>query len=381
MHVVRYTAIDQLAPLAARWDALARGVPFRQWAWLAPWWRTYGEESGIAGPKRALFVLAVRDLAGELVGLAPWYVQQTAAQGRVLRFLGGGEVCSDYLSILCRPDGEEAVAEALAAWLTEVPADPADGPGLESDRWDLLELSGVDAEDRAVARLADHLQARGNSVHRRPGPNCWRIALPSTWDAFLAALSKEHRKQLRRAERKLLATGRAALRTVERLEDLAAAQELLVALHQQRHTARGNAGCFASRRFCEFHRRAMPELLRSGALHLHSVELDGRPVAVEYQLGGGGVMYAYQAGVSPDHLEHSPGHLAHMITLRWAIEHGYRAFDFLRGDEPYKAHWRAAPRPGAEIRAIPARPSARLRHSLWLAGSRVRKWIKGRVGS
>ena len=32
---------------------------------------------------------------------------------------------------------------------------------------------------------------------------------------------------------------------------------------------------------------------------------------------------------------------------------GYRAYDFLRGDEPYKADWRAQPCPVEEIRIVP----------------------------
>ena len=118
--------------------------------------------------------------------------------------------------------------------------------------------------------------------------------------------------------------------------------------------------------------------MRQGHLQFHWLELDGRPVALEYHLTGGGVLYAYQAGVDPEAMEFQPGKLLNLATIRRAIEQGYRAFDFLRGDEPYKAHFRAAPRPSLELRIVPNRPSARLRHNLWLAGSRVKtvdeKW-------
>ena len=112
----------------------------------------------------------------------------------------------------------------------------------------------------------------------------------------------------------------------------------------------------------------MPDLLRHGQLQFYWLELDGQPVAAEYQLVGNGVLYAYQAGVDPAAMEHQPGNLINLAILRQAIDGGYRAFDFLRGDEPYKARFGAQPRPSVEFRVAPHRPVAQLRHNLWLAG-------------
>jgi CelD/BcsL family acetyltransferase involved in cellulose biosynthesis len=65
-----------------------------------------------------------------------------------------------------------------------------------------------------------------------------------------------------------------------------------------------------------------------------------------------------------------------MATLEQAVREGRRAFDFLRGDESYKAHWRAQPRATEDIRVVSATRTARLRHNLWLAGDNVKDWIK-----
>ena len=42
MQVLRCSTLDQLTSLAPYWDCLARGVPFRSWAWMSNWWRHYG---------------------------------------------------------------------------------------------------------------------------------------------------------------------------------------------------------------------------------------------------------------------------------------------------------------------------------------------------
>ena len=41
------------------------------------------------------------------------------------------------------------------------------------------------------------------------------------------------------------------------------------------------------------------------------------------------------------------------MLVRDAIDRGCQAFDFLRGDEPYKAIFGAKPRPTIEFRVVP----------------------------
>jgi CelD/BcsL family acetyltransferase involved in cellulose biosynthesis len=86
-------------------------------------------------------------------------------------------------------------------------------------------------------------------------------------------------------------------------------------------------------------------MLASGRLRLSWLELDGVPAAAEYHFADQATTYAYQGGVDPDRLADEPGRLSTILFLRAAIEQGHRRVDFLRGDEAYKAHWRAEPRP------------------------------------
>ena len=117
MQIIAFSTWDEIVPHAESWDRLARGVPFRSWAWLSSWWRHYGPQSP-GDPSTRLMVLGVLDTSGRLAGIAPWYLKRSAAKGWVLRWLGSGEVCSDYASILCMPEDADRVTEALAAYLT-----------------------------------------------------------------------------------------------------------------------------------------------------------------------------------------------------------------------------------------------------------------------
>jgi hypothetical protein len=358
---------DELTGLARDWNALARGVPFRAWAWLEAWWRHYGN---LAHCCRQLFVLAVYDRQNKLAGLAPWYRESTTNQGHIVRFLGSGDVCSDYLSILSSPGREADVALALADWLC--------GDSLDAGRgaWSTLAIGGVDAADKVMQCFIAAMQDRGSLICQQPGPNCWRINLPATWDDYLATLSKSHRKQLRRLQRRLFDSGRATLHVVDDAHALGRGLANLTELHQRRRQALGQESRFADERFAAFHREVASQLLEQGHLRLAWVELDAHPVAAEYQVTGTDVVYAYQSGIDPAALEFEPGRLVMMATLERAIAEGFRAFDLLRGDEPYKPHWRAQPRPSVQVTILPGRGTDWLKHGALVAQQQVRAWLK-----
>ena len=55
---------------------------------------------------------------------------------------------------------------------------------------------------------------------------------------------------------------------------------------------------------------------------------------------------------------------------------GMSAFDFLRGDEPYKAHFRAEPQAQLELRLVAPKGMAQIRHGVWLAGDSLKGLLK-----
>src|SRR5687768_6395024 len=112
MQISRCTNTDQWESISREWNALTRGNPFASWEWLSNWWRHYGKG-------RELCVLTARDEQGTLRGATPWYAERCATKGCVIRTLGSGEVCSEYISVLCTPSDEELVADVVSRWLTE----------------------------------------------------------------------------------------------------------------------------------------------------------------------------------------------------------------------------------------------------------------------
>ncbi|HWB09118.1 MAG TPA: GNAT family N-acetyltransferase [Pirellulales bacterium] len=346
------------------WNALADAVVFRQHEWLAAWWNHFRRSND------ELFLLTVYDERRELIGLAPWYLARERWLGRVVRFLGSGRVCSEYLTVLAAPGTAPHVVRSLAQWLT--------GEGAAC--WDLLDFDGVAQDDGLLGQLADELSLAGHSTYRRVRERTWRLCLPASWDDLLAGLSKSRRGKIRAQERKFLASGRAQVKSAVDETTRRQGLEVLYRLHQARRESLGDDGCFTMPRFERFLEDAAARLDRSGQLRLQWLEVDGQPAAVEFDLLGGDTLYYYQTGMNPELAEISPGWLLQIASLKRAISDGLAHFDFLRGDEEYKATWGAEPRPLAQVRVASRRPLARLRQQLWIAALEGKTRWQNRCG-
>src|SRR5258707_6367506 len=102
MHIEVYESLEHLESLRSDWDALLAEFPyattFSTLEWLIPWWRAF------AGNSR-LQILAARDAALSLVGLAPLALISYRSIGkdlRSLRLMGDGSHDSENLHLPVR---------------------------------------------------------------------------------------------------------------------------------------------------------------------------------------------------------------------------------------------------------------------------------------
>ena len=120
-------------------------------------------------------------------------------------------------------------------------------------------------------------------------------------------------------------------------------------------------------------------MLDRGQLRMSWLELDGTSAAAEYHFADSQATYAYQGGVDPDRLAEEPGRLSTILCLQRAMREGHKCLDFLRGDEPYKAHWRAEARATYDYRVVPNRRLARLRGRVLTFTGAVTDWVRASV--
>ena len=119
--------------------------------------------------------------------------------------------------------------------------------------------------------------------------------------------------------------------------------EELRGLHTSRWKTRGEDGVLVDRRVINWHREAIPLLLRAGLLRLMALKLNEEFIAVLYSLidreRDGRVQYFYITAYSPEHSELRPGTLLIAYAIEHAANEGVATIDMLRGDEGYKQIW------------------------------------------
>ena len=369
----------ELAALSSEWRELMTRSQIDELAltptWVLTWWDVFG--SALGGELRAI---TFRD-DGRLVGLAPLYRRKLKHGGvlpcwRLALCCSGEalseEICSPYLGILAERGRENEIADSFAAAL---------GSG-EVGTWDELVLAAQSESDPLLRLLENALRRAAMQPRIEQVDASAFIALPSSWDAYLAALPGQKRYFVKRTLRDLEAWfGKAGgERRVESQADLARGQAILYELHRERWRAEGRDGVFEAPRFKRFHEAVMKDFVdgKDAELELCWLEREGRPFAVLYSFIYKGRVHFYQSGRSLDVPKTvRPGIGAHLFAIKRHIEAGRGVYDFLEGEQMYKSQLSSEDRKLFSLRALsPALRSRALeeaRKALLLGRSRARE--------
>ncbi len=308
-----YPALEtQAQEIAEDWCRLLN-VSGRLSPFLHPTWHTVWSQS-FPTTEGERFLLTVRD-GSHLLLVAP-----LERRGARLALAGDHQVC-DYMDIIAAPDADGAAWNRLVDELAAMP-------------WRELVLWGL-AEDSPTRQIVPRLAAaRGWSVEDVLEAVCPRVALPGSWDDYLAGLSKKDRHELRRKLRRFQETG-STLRvvTLTRPDAVRAGLDDFIRLHT---ASRQDKREFMTPQMEAFFRAMAVALAEEGLVRLSFVELDGTRVAGLLAFDAGDALLLYNSGYDPALAHASVGIVSKALLLREAIAEGKRWFDFLRGAEPYK---------------------------------------------
>lgn len=300
--------IARLREFVPEWSRFLEAVPpaspFQTPQWLLTWWRHFG--GGM------LHVLAFRH-EGETVGVVPCFLHEWQSR-RQLTLLGTG--ISDYLDPVFDARHCAAIVEALASHLSS------------RAEWDICDWQDLSA--------ATPLRRLGPVLDDTP---CTVVALAGSFEAFLAARPHGLKRSLRRYRQKAEALGPLHFAVTPDAEPCLL--DALVELHRSRWNRSGEPGMIDANRSEAFLREAAQTLARGDMLRIFSLHLQDRVAAVVLALRNRSTVFAYLSGFDPEYEAFGCGRELLACALRHAHDQGYRWWDFLRGDEPYKRAWGA----------------------------------------
>lgn len=303
-----------LQALAPDWhllyDAAGRHNPFLSWGW------TMACRAHVR-PGAEPFVLAAWDEGGRLVGIAPLCLERAFGM-RVLRFLADGR--SDYLGFLAHPDvpgAERRLLEQLAELRRA---------------WDVAVLRHLTPD---YSTLSASATPPGLVPREINGEVSAQLDFPGDWEE-LARDGPRAVRHSKRWARRFEKRGGQVVR-------LAGPEALARVDDVSRVEARSWKGRGGTARFQPGPGR---DLLRS-ALESTAAEtmevwlalVEGRPIAFQINFLAPGRLLYYQGAYDEEHRSHYAGGVLHRHALAQAWAEGRREYDFMAGDEAYKADW------------------------------------------
>jgi CelD/BcsL family acetyltransferase involved in cellulose biosynthesis len=326
---------------------------FTSWWWLRAWaevspypWRVLVARQDGSGRDGAVVGLLPVSPRGSHAAYRPDQVREIHAMG---------DPSADYRGLICDPQCEKAAIDAFAAHFA-------------SDRWwDRLILRDV-LDDR-VALLIDVLAAAEPAlqVAQGNGQMCPLLELPDSWEAYLkCCLTQPSRKSLKKRLR--IAEERGChLRMLPDCRDAGAVdQQLETLLNISQLHGRSDSA------HVERCRRIFRSCIEGACAEIAVLYLADHPIAVQGSFVDqqARTIRHYLAGFDDRFADLSPGRVLDAWCIRDAIGQGFRAVDFLRGDEPYKRQLGAQPRFTRNIVITRRRLASRVRSTL----SGVRDW-------
>jgi CelD/BcsL family acetyltransferase involved in cellulose biosynthesis len=327
--------------LRGEWNDLLRTVQepslFLTHEWLGVYWRRFGG-------KRKLMILTVRDAAHHLIGAAPLCVNERSFVSipvfKKAELIGAP--FSDILGILIKPGEEERVVQAFLG-------------ALRSKGIDLLDLQEI-PEGSPVRTAMAALQ--GKSGFQMTEEEMGVLPYLSTtvgWEDYLASLGKSTQRNFKYYTNRLAKKFQLEFAAHSGADSIEKELGGFFDLYEKRFKAYPTLVDPSHRQFRE---EIAALFAKNGWMVLFTMKLDGALAAAEWCFSWEGKLLSYNACYDPDWSKEGIANVFQGGIIRYAIENGFREYDFLRGEEGYKGHWTASKRTHCRLKF--KRPSLKL---------------------
>jgi CelD/BcsL family acetyltransferase involved in cellulose biosynthesis len=289
---------------------------FSTWEWNRTWWMAYRPGS--------LWVITIRDDNQHLIGIAPCFIESTSDRGRVVRLIGCVDV-TDYVDLIIDSQAVEGVLQALVQFIEQM-----------HSAFDRLDFCNLPEASPAYQRLPDLLREHLFSVSVKQQEVCPIIMLPGDWETYVESLDKKDRHELRRKLRRIEGAEEAVDWYIVGTEhDLAIESQrfldLMASSQEQKHVFLQNP------RNRDFFNQIVPIAFEHGWLQMSFLTINGEACACYFNFVYDSQVQVYNSGLNLTKFSHlGPGIILLAFNIKYAIEHGFKAFDFLRGNESYK---------------------------------------------
>lgn len=325
--------------LRPQWNALLQGCAHRsvflthEWFDAAWQWRRLKSELRILCAYRG----------DELAALLPLLLERGDGPVRRLEFLTVPD--TQFCDLIVRDEDRLAAVQAFADALRRRRGD-----------WDVLRLRYLPERSVATGSFLEALRERGCVAAVTAAAANAFVALDSTWDHYYATRSRSLKKANNLAVNRLKKAGEIAVEWLAPGTGDAPAVERIVDTvtgisRRSWKTETGNSLDSAGPQ--AFIRRLSRTAHEKGWLSVWLLTLDGKPLAMEYQLVADGAAYALRSDFDAEceRMQISPGSHLSRHLLEQLFGKGLKRYLMGPGNNAYKYRWTEQAAPTYELTA------------------------------
>lgn len=289
---------------------MSQPSPFMAWQWVASWLECI--------PHAIHFYVIVVESNGQVQAILPLRKSKKKICGvanvGVLEMLQScPQTCPDHLGVLCDPESQNEMTDLIFENLKH----QSHGCMIDLKEWH---------------------QPKPKAI---PYAKIWTLSLPQTFDTYVASMKADKRSKLKRLRKRFERENALSLQVLDQAKTIKQEMPGFVALHASRwgHKRPSTFGMPFSQAVHQRFLDKIDPLPNAVGCRLILLKKDGILVAGVYGFCVKKVFYYYQMARSVLPNFSGVGQLIMGHAIEASIQHGDERFDFLRGDEPFKAEW------------------------------------------
>lgn len=335
--VVKISTLNEFAELKTDWNKLynkdKNSHLYISWDWL---------NSLFSVASISWFVLAVQETkSGKHIAFFQFSIEEKKFKKIISWYLlqMGAFPLGNFSGLLCEKEVEKPAIDLVANYLSK------------HVNWDKLFITNT--FDARIDFFLSWFTERGYTVSSNSKAVSTRIELPDSWELYLKeTIGKQTRKTFVRLLNRLAKNENARITAVDR-ESIKNDLDIIFELWQNKWGIQPNV---------EIRKKLLEELYHLGKLKLNVLWVNNNPIAAQCLVLDpvNETIYAHLTGFDPKYPKISPGNMIGLHSIKWAIENGYRYYEFYQGADSYKLAFGAVIRNPTVVKITNKKPKTLL---------------------
>ncbi|MBI5021913.1 MAG: GNAT family N-acetyltransferase [Ignavibacteriales bacterium] len=334
-------SLEQLTAIRTDWDRLVKQVgtdsPCLTYEWLTTWWHCMKDDD------KELIVLVIKK-EGNIIGIAPFMLVKDRflfLNIREIRFLSMSRYADSPSSITAAfdfitPNSNDDLFKAIIQFLKD------------NFHWHFIHLNPISGDSPNIEHVKIASRALGFINDAKVVFDNVILRISDSWPDYFKSLSRNFRKQLNAAQKKLNAVGKIDIQLYTTKSDLQ--YHMATLLDIEKRSWKWDVGIsINSTAFRDFFYRLPGNCVGDVTIQLWLLSVAGKYIAYDYNILFNNSVVSLKGSYDSKYHLYSPGNILLAKEIEYAFEQKYNSINMLWGMTTAKQHWLPITKPYIEI--------------------------------